>query len=187
MTIVAPTLDAQRSAVERVMKRTTLNPETGCLEFQGCREGGYGRIGVGGRMVFTHRLALAEATRRLLQDVPTTEYALHSCDNPLCCNPEHLRWGTQRENVKDCHDRGRASNGRPERTHCPLGHRLIGANLVPWFWERGVRTCRVCHRARSAVSSESRAGRACLLEDAVADQLRRTDKGRYLVARDALS
>lgn len=27
--------------------------------------------------------------------------ALHSCDRPICCNPRHLRWGTQQENVDD--------------------------------------------------------------------------------------
>lgn len=33
--------------------------------------------------------------------------SLHSCDNPPCCNPKHLRWGTQRDNVKDAQERGR--------------------------------------------------------------------------------
>jgi hypothetical protein len=26
---------------------------------------------------------------------------LHACDTPLCVRPEHLRWGTNRENVED--------------------------------------------------------------------------------------
>jgi hypothetical protein len=34
-------------------------------------------------------------------------FALHSCDNPPCCNPKHLRWGTQQENVQDIFKRGR--------------------------------------------------------------------------------
>jgi hypothetical protein len=33
--------------------------------------------------------------------------ALHSCDNPACCNPAHLRWGNQKDNVSDAIMRGR--------------------------------------------------------------------------------
>jgi len=28
-------------------------------------------------------------------------WALHSCDNPGCVNPDHLRWGTELDNIKD--------------------------------------------------------------------------------------
>jgi len=34
---------------------------------------------------------------------------LHSCDRPSCVNPAHLRMGTDKENVHDAHERGRAS------------------------------------------------------------------------------
>lgn len=35
------------------------------------------------------------------------EHALHSCDNPPCCNPNHLRWGTRKDNMQDAVKRGR--------------------------------------------------------------------------------
>jgi hypothetical protein len=28
----------------------------------------------------------------------TTRHAMHLCDNPACCNPKHLRWGTAKDN-----------------------------------------------------------------------------------------
>lgn len=34
-------------------------------------------------------------------------FTLHSCDNPLCCNPGHVRWGSAKDNTADCIERGR--------------------------------------------------------------------------------
>lgn len=39
------------------------------------------------------------------------EFVLHSCDNPPCVNPEHLRVGSAKENTADMYERGRW--GRP--------------------------------------------------------------------------
>lgn len=42
------------------------------------------------------------------EDRPSAKHcALHSCDNPACIHPDHLRWGTQKENIQDAIDRGR--------------------------------------------------------------------------------
>jgi hypothetical protein len=31
--------------------------------------------------------------------------ALHSCDNPPCCNPAHLNWGSNSQNRREARDR----------------------------------------------------------------------------------
>ena len=36
----------------------------------------------------------------------------HQCDNPSCCNPDHLFLGTQAENLTDMWQKGRARPGR---------------------------------------------------------------------------
>lgn len=36
-----------------------------------------------------------------------TRVARHSCDNPICCNPAHLSWGTPQDNSNDMKDRER--------------------------------------------------------------------------------
>lgn len=36
--------------------------------------------------------------------------ALHSCDNPPCYNPAHLRWGSDADNVRDRDSRGRKAH-----------------------------------------------------------------------------
>ena len=65
--------------------------------------GGYGTFKLDGKTVLAHRFALLYK-HNLLND---ERLALHSCDVPLCCNPRHLRLGTQAENVADMHERGR--------------------------------------------------------------------------------
>ena len=44
-----------------------------------------------------------------------TSFSLHSCDNPSCCNPKHLRWGTPKDNVADALSRER--HVAPPDTH----------------------------------------------------------------------
>lgn len=52
--------------------------------------------------------------------------ALHSCDNRSCVNPDHLRWGTQLENVQDAIDRKRWAVTQGERN----GRAKINADVV---------------------------------------------------------
>lgn len=39
-------------------------------------------------------------------------HALHSCDNPLCCNPHHLRWGDNQLNQYEARDRLGSQGGK---------------------------------------------------------------------------
>ncbi len=55
------------------------------------------------KRVLVHRLALALTGLIAGPD----EVVMHLCDNPPCCNPAHLRIGTQTENIQDAHKKGR--------------------------------------------------------------------------------
>ena len=73
---------------------------------------GYGAISRGGRnggMILAHR-AMWELVKGPIPEggpKPHGWIILHKCDNRLCCNPRHLRLGTQKDNVKDMDRKGR--------------------------------------------------------------------------------
>lgn len=50
-----------------------------------------------GKVLLAHRVALFLLTGAM----PSHLDACHACDNPICCNPTHLFWGTHRENMRD--------------------------------------------------------------------------------------
>ncbi len=68
---------------------------------------GYGRFQEKLVIVRTHRRAFM-----LANGYEAPDFVLHSCDNPICCNPGHLRNGTHADNMNDMKIRGR---GRPPR------------------------------------------------------------------------
>lgn len=64
---------------------------------------GYGQIMINKVPVKAHRVAYYLR----YGNIPKGMCILHSCDTPKCCNPRHLRAGTQKENMQDMVKRGR--------------------------------------------------------------------------------
>ena len=80
-----------------------------CWEWTGLRDrANYGIFTYHGVRRPAHELALSFSTGEAKQ--PGLE-TCHSCDNPPCCNPTHLRFDTRLSNVAEMHARGRARNG----------------------------------------------------------------------------
>lgn len=93
---------------EKVAGRVRVGPDTGCWEWQGAKnDRGYGQVYADGKLHYTHRVIFAHYHRPLRGG----EMVLHSCDNPGCCNPEHLSAGTQLDNMRDCRSKGRNASG----------------------------------------------------------------------------
>lgn len=86
----------------------------GCWEWgKATNRDGYGVLVISGRFQRAHRVAFAWFTGT---ELPPGKMILHSCDNPPCCNPAHLRPGTVVENAADAKTRGRLNNGsKPQR------------------------------------------------------------------------
>lgn len=69
-----------------------------------------------------HVFALELATG---DSCPPGKEGCHHCDNPPCCNPAHVYYGTRQQNVDDMHRRGRACVGS-----AAPGARLTEADVV---------------------------------------------------------
>lgn len=139
--------------VERWKARCVMT-ERGCWEWQGfCQEfrnikpgqRGYPVAGYRGKQVRIHR-KMVEIHLRPFAD---GEICMHTCDNPPCINPDHLKIGTYTENMRDCSAKGRADE--QWKTHCLRGHPLSGDNLE-WKRRKGtdlkLRCCKTCSRIR---------------------------------------
>jgi len=99
--------DAEKSSLYRRLMSRRFITARGCWEWTGAYRqstGGYGEMRAGGhRDGFTIRVhrAMALVAFGDLQG----KHVLHTCDNPLCFNPDHLYLGTPLDNARDREDR----------------------------------------------------------------------------------
>lgn len=75
---------------------------------------GYGKIQLRGRITMgAHRIAYYLTTG---VDPGQGLLVCHTCDNPPCCNPEHLFLGTYQDNRRDCVNKRRHGLGAAKIT-----------------------------------------------------------------------
>jgi hypothetical protein len=98
---------------QRLEGNSIPEPNSGCWLWEGClhRANGYGKVGIGHKAFYAHRLSWLEYRG----SIPKKMYVLHSCDNPGCVNPDHLFIGTQADNLRDMHNKGRSNHPRGEQ------------------------------------------------------------------------
>lgn len=92
------------------------------------------RVGARRYGVLAHRFAV---------DVPQGMVVRHTCDNPGCVNPEHLRIGTQADNLRDASERGRVRNGNIGKSHCVRGHEFTPENTYRYGSHRACKACKI--------------------------------------------
>lgn len=106
---IAEVLDKQ--ALKRMLLSKLVTHENGCHVWSGSVGfSGYGQVSVEGRTWSAHRLAYEIANGPIAQDAPKW-WVLHKCDNPACCNPDHLYLGDAKDNANDMIDRKRQRMG----------------------------------------------------------------------------
>lgn len=125
-----------------------------CWPWLGARlKAGYGVMGRGGAgagNVLAHRFSYELHHG----PIPTKLIVRHKCDNPPCCNPDHLLKGKQRDNIMDSISRGRWNSHK-------RGHRVLkpaAIRAIRRLYARGVAHKRIADRYRITVGHVSHIG-----------------------------
>jgi hypothetical protein len=140
--LIANLTDAEK---ERIFSKITINEKTNCWIWTGAilAKRGYGVINFRGHTEYIHRLLYSYFVAPIPMGVgmPVLDHII--CNTPSCCNPEHLKLGTQKRNVL----RGKspmAINAR--KTHCINGHPLPQEPNESWGENRKGRRCIICRK-----------------------------------------
>jgi len=128
-----------------------------CIEWPfGLNDGGYAQVLIEGRRCRVHIIVCKK-----FHGAPTRAqpFSLHKCGNRKCVNPEHLRWGSSKENAQDTILHGRTVRG-PQQPHAKLTENAVlkikqslrdGARQVDLAMEYGVSLSAIhaVHKGRS--------------------------------------
>lgn len=101
----------RKTLEERFWAKVDRRGDNECWNWAGPVRGSttkYGYLYYEGHYPQAHRLAYSLANQ---VTVARNIEVCHTCDNGLCCNPQHLFTGTHRDNMRDKAEKGRSHNG----------------------------------------------------------------------------
>lgn len=103
--------------VQYILSSLEKNSENGCWVFKGRKnKEGYGAICINKKgnqkYLRAHRLIY----EHYFGPIPKGMLICHDCDNPPCVNPDHLFIGTNKDNMYDKVEKGRASRTIGEKS-----------------------------------------------------------------------
>lgn len=136
-------IEAHRnSIIKRIEENSVYEPNTGCLLWtKSCHKFGYGWIRVNKKTLMLHRVVYELNNG----SIPANKIVMHKCDTPSCCNINHLKLGTKKDNSIDMSSKNRWNNqykGK-EITHCIRGHEYTKKNTYISL-NKGNKNCRQC-------------------------------------------
>lgn len=99
--------------ISRVWENVEVKNPDDCWLWKGSKHDGYGRVSINGKNYLAHRVIWKMANGI----DPSAMSVCHSCDNPPCCNPNHLWVGTHVDNMQDMVKKGRSRSPKGEKHH----------------------------------------------------------------------
>lgn len=101
-------MDISKDQIESFWSKVDIgsNPKD-CWNWTGAKKpAGYGNVRVNKKYLLSHRVAFEIVNG----EFPSKFKVCHICDNPSCCNPNHLMLGTTKSNAADMLIKGREKN-----------------------------------------------------------------------------
>ena len=98
-----------KSLADRFWSKVRVSSPADCWEWVGGKtRDGYGLVGIQnselvGKFTVAHRLSWYLHNG----PIPTDTLVCHRCDNPPCCNPDHLFLSDRSGNMRDAYEKGR--------------------------------------------------------------------------------
>ena len=126
---------------ERISKRITIHPDTGCWLFPSHHKDGYSRIKIAGKTSLVHRAVFTYCRGPIPHGLTLDHVKAWGCTFHSCCNPSHLEPVTHQINIS----RGFFAT----KEHCKRGHPFTTENTL--ILSTGSRACRACARIRLQV------------------------------------
>ena len=95
--------------IKESLQSRLADTDQGCMEYTGAKKWfGHGNFCYKGVAQLAHRVSWEIH----FGEIPEGQCVLHLCDNPPCCNPEHLFLGSRADNAMDRDKKGRTAKGK---------------------------------------------------------------------------
>jgi len=115
-----PEINLSDEEIERFWSKVAKsNGDDSCWEWTAGKKLGYGAFKAKGVQYTASKVAFVLRNGQIPHHDSYHGFCVcHRCDNPGCCNPDHLFLGTIDENIKDMVNKGRSLSGdkNPSRT-----------------------------------------------------------------------
>lgn len=135
------------SVIDRFWKAVDIRNEHECWEWKKMRnDAGYGLMRIGSAKDGSRKIERAHRISYVIHNgvINNGMYIMHSCDNPSCVNPFHLKEGTPRQNTQDSINKGRfkhfphrkgKENSNGKLTENTVMRMRLCAGYIPYsFW-----------------------------------------------------